>query len=128
MNILQRGNSKVWILVAGLVAVVLVILYLGGSFPPSGDEAAGTIAPAERYRAEAALDEDSVDLGDETISEFVQTDAFEVLVNNPGLADIVTSEAFRSALNSEGFRSALNSEGFRSQLNSELATARRRPN
>ena len=117
MNILQKGNSKVWALVAGLVAVALVVLYLGGSFPPSAEESAGTIVPAERYRDENALSSDDVDLGDQTIATFVQTDAFEVLANNPGVAEALNSQAFRDALASSDFRDALNSSDFRDALN-----------
>ena len=43
-------RSKVWIGVAVAVAAIAV----GSQFvdyPPKGDEAAGTIAPAQRYRA-----------------------------------------------------------------------------
>jgi len=48
----SRGR-KTWILGAGLVAIAAIVAYLGFDYPPASDDAAGTIVPANRYRADA---------------------------------------------------------------------------
>ena len=70
MTIRQKGYSKVWLLAGVLMLVAGIIMFLGDDFPPVGDEAAGTIVPAERYRADQIDDED-VALGDQSIALFM---------------------------------------------------------
>jgi len=48
----SRGR-KTLILGAGLVAIAAIVAYVGFDYPPASDDAAGTIVPANRYRADA---------------------------------------------------------------------------
>ena len=52
LNARPAGN-RIWLL-AGLLAVVAVAGYFSLNYPPAGDDAAGTIAPAKRYHADDA--------------------------------------------------------------------------
>ena len=52
LNATPAGN-RIWLL-AGLLAVVAVAGYFSLNYPPAGDDAAGTIAPAKRYHADDA--------------------------------------------------------------------------
>ena len=44
------GNRKIWIGV-GIAAAAVIVTVSTGIFPPSGSDTAGTIVPAQRYRA-----------------------------------------------------------------------------
>ena len=59
---------------------------MGRSFPPRG-ETAGTIAPAERYRA-TQIDTQDVVLGDDSVPKLMQTDAFSPLLLKIGRAHV----------------------------------------
>ena len=52
-NASPAGSRKIWIL-GGLLAVVAVAGYFSLNYPPAGEDAAGTIVPAKRYRADDA--------------------------------------------------------------------------
>jgi hypothetical protein len=81
MKMRQSGNAKIWVLVGALVIAAGAIMFLGDSYLPSGKDAAGTIVPAERYRA-GQIESDDVVLGDDTLARFMQTEEFEMLVTN----------------------------------------------
>ncbi|HQR25301.1 MAG TPA: hypothetical protein PK163_10980, partial [Steroidobacteraceae bacterium] len=49
----NAAGRKIWI-IAGLVAVAGIIGYVSLDYPPASDSAAGTIVPAQRYRADGA--------------------------------------------------------------------------
>ncbi|MEJ2128387.1 MAG: hypothetical protein P8X81_06035, partial [Woeseiaceae bacterium] len=93
------------------------IAYFGLTNPP-GDALTGAVAPAERYRAEQ-ISADDIELGDQSLQDFMQTDVFTSLTSDAAFSAAISSEAFRAALNSEQFRAALNSEQFRAAMNSE---------
>ena len=93
----QLGNSKIWMLIAALVVMAGIVAYTGGMFSPSEEEVSGTIVPAERYRGDQ-LDSEDVVLGDDTLARFMQTDEFEMLINNEAMIEALEIEAFRDAL------------------------------
>mgnify|MGYP000567893773 CR=1 FL=1 len=96
-------SNKVFPIVLVGVAALGVLVFFGMNNPP-GDEVTGTVAPAERYRAEQT---NEIQLGDESIQEVLQSDIFETLVND---------ESFRSAMQSEELRAAFSSETGRGGL------------
>ena len=76
------SNNKKYLVSVAAVALVAVAAYgLGRVYPPLGPTA-GTITPAGRYVA-SQVGEGDVTLGDTTIPELMQTDAFEVMVKDP---------------------------------------------
>ncbi|MCZ6912137.1 MAG: hypothetical protein O7F72_04960, partial [Proteobacteria bacterium] len=77
------SNNRTTVLIVGLLAVIGVIAYFGDMFPFGDEQATGTIAPADRYRSDQVSGED-VQLGDEAIAQLMQTDAFELMINDPG--------------------------------------------
>ena len=58
-------NSKKTVTLVAAVAVVGAVAYYGSQHPSDGEDAAGTIAPAKRYRGEQITSED-VQLGDQS--------------------------------------------------------------
>src|SRR4051812_966787 len=76
-------KTTIWIAIA--VAGVAVIA--AGSYvfdiPPSSDNLAGTVQPAQRYRAEQQLSAQDVKLADQTISQLLQNDTVVKLVKDP---------------------------------------------
>ena len=91
---MSMNNSKTWIVVVVLAVVICGVAFLGKDFPSGSDQASGTIVPAERYRADQISSEDVV-LGDESIAQFMQTDEFELLVNDEAFMAAIGQEAFR---------------------------------
>jgi hypothetical protein len=118
MNFKQTGNVKVYLLVIALVVIGAAIMFLSDGMSPTAEDAAGTIVPAERYRANQ-IDSDDVVLGDETFAKFMQTDLYEELVQNPELIEVITDADVLAAFNDENMRMELNSN-VQSNLNSNV--------
>ena len=83
----SKLSGKTGLVVGLLVAVVAGVGYFASQHPPASEDVAGTIAPAQRYRADQIGSQD-IQLGDQSIQQFMQTDLFE---------QIMTDEARRSA-------------------------------
>ena len=79
----NSSKTKIWIGASVLVLAAAGVLVAGGYLPPNGKETAGTIVPAERYRA-AQVGSSDVKLGDKTIPQVMQT-------------GLVSEDCFRSA-------------------------------
>ena len=103
----QKGNTKIYVLVGVLVLVGGAVMLLSDGFPPGSENAKGTIAPAERYRA-PQIDSDDVDLGDQSVTLFMQTDEFERLMSDEAFLEVVQNADFQAAMNNADFRLALN--------------------
>ena len=99
----SKLSGKKAVTIGLLVAVVAGVGYYASEFPPSGEDVAGTIAPAQRYRAEQIGSQD-IQLGDQSIQQFMQTDLFEQIMTDEALREAISSEAFREAMNNEAFR------------------------
>src|SRR5438876_11773541 len=81
---------------AGVVVLVAGGAYLVGRvYPPMGAGTNGTIQPPERYRSSQIQGSD-VGLGDTSVTALMQTDAFEVMVKNPGFRTMAKDPAFMS--------------------------------
>ena len=107
----QNGNTKVWMLVAALAVAIAAVVFFGSNYPPDSEMASGTIVPAERYRADQ-ITSDDVMLGDESIAQFMQTDEFELLVNDEIFMEAISQDAFQAALNDQNFQAALGDSNF----------------
>src|SRR5205823_4423907 len=75
---MSRNPSKraFWIGAAVALAAAVVVGFVAVEFPGSGKDTAGTVAPAQRYRAEQIKAED-VKLGDQAVTQMMQSEAFE---------------------------------------------------
>ena len=110
-------NTKILALCA-LAAAVGAVGYFGFGGAPSNDQVFGTIAPAQRYQADTVGTSD-VQLGDQSVVKFMQSDAFRIIQSDAKLADALRSDSFRQALASDSFRQALASDSFRAALASD---------
>lgn len=88
-------KRSLWIGAGVAAAAALSVAYLVVGFPPRGDGAAGTVTPAQRYRAEQPKAED-VKLGDQTVAQFMQTEAFERIVKDPQLRALAVDAGFQA--------------------------------
>jgi hypothetical protein len=83
MAIALSNNAKLGIAATSMVALLAVgAVTIGAILPPSGGELSGTIAPVERYRS-TQVTEGDVTLGDDSVPQLMQTDAFHLMVNDP---------------------------------------------
>src|SRR6266850_6142696 len=76
-------KRTLWI---GLAVAGVALIAAGSHFldiPPSSDNVAGTITPAQRYRAEQQLTAQDVKLADQTISQLLQNDTVVKMVRDP---------------------------------------------
>ena len=80
-NSLSTNNRRMILTGAAVVAVGLGAYGLGRVYPPLGPSS-GTVAPAQRYVSSQVGDKD-VTLGDTSVPQLMQTDAFEAMVKNP---------------------------------------------
>ena len=88
------GNKR-YLLSGAAVAVVAIAAYgLGRVYPPQGPSA-GTVTAADRY-VSPQVQEGDVTLGDTSVAELMQTDAFELLVRDPELRALAASPGFKA--------------------------------
>jgi hypothetical protein len=111
----SRGR-KTWILGAGLVAIAAIVAYLGFDYPPASDDAAGTIVPANRYRADANSGAPTGDEADQVATSDLgalqseATDAANAAAANRAAdsASAKSASASSKAADSAASKSALN--------------------
>ena len=48
----SQASTKKYLAIGGMVAVIGVVGMIALDYPPAGDDAAGTIVPAKRFRAD----------------------------------------------------------------------------
>ncbi|MGH8122546.1 MAG: hypothetical protein ACREPT_07215 [Rudaea sp.] len=97
----------------GLAASIAAVVYFGLGYPPKIDQVAGTIAPAERYRAPAV---GSVELGDQSIPQLMQTDTFTQLVKDPEFRSLVANADFNNLLKNGDFNNLVKNGDFNNLL------------
>ena len=119
MAISERSSSKnkIWLVVVGIV-VLAGAAYVATIYPPPEKSLAGSVSPAERYRVDPT-GSNTTPLGDQSVSQFMQTDLYQKVVTDKALGEALFSEAFRDALSNELFRNALANESFRNALANE---------
>src|SRR5690606_14764216 len=94
MAIALSNNAKVGVAAPSTVALLAVgAVTIGAILPPSGGELSGTIAPVERYRSTQVTDAD-VTLGDDSVPQLMQTDAFHLMVNDPSFRALARDPGF----------------------------------
>ena len=72
------NKNRMYLTTAGVLAVGIAAYGLGRVFPPLGPSE-GTVGPSQRY-VSAQVGEGDVTLGDTSVPELMQTDAFQVMV------------------------------------------------
>ena len=99
--------------VIGLL-VGVAVSYVGLQ-SPVGDNAAGTVAPAERYRAEQPSSDD-LQLGDQELQEVLQTDEFARLIADESFQKAMANPEFRAALDNSAFHAAMSNAAVREAM------------
>ena len=91
------AHRKTWV-GAGFAALaaVLVVTQYSGDLPPKQGDVAGTIVPAERYRA-AQPGAADIKLGDQSVAQLMQNDSFVKLIKDPAVQELARSPAFQDA-------------------------------
>src|SRR3954468_4520982 len=79
---------------AGVLAFGIAAYGLGRVYPPLGPSE-GTIGPADRYVSSQVTEAD-VTLGDTSVPELMQTDAFELMVHDPNFRALAASPGFQA--------------------------------
>src|SRR3954469_20867427 len=91
----NTSNNRRMILSGAAVLAFGVAAYgLGRIYPPLGPSE-GTIGPAQRY-VSAQVGEGDVTLGDTTVPELMQTDAFELMVHDANFRALAASPGFQA--------------------------------
>src|SRR6185369_2809516 len=88
------NKNRMYLTTAGVLAFGIAAYGLGRVYPPMGPSA-GTIGPADRY-VSAQVGEGDVTLGDTSVAELMQTDAFELMVRDPTFRAFAASPAFHA--------------------------------
>ena len=124
-NMTTKKKALVTAVAVAIVAVAVGVAYMGDMFPHGANEmAAATIAPAHRYEASQVKSGD-LQLGNQDAAKFVQTDAYQKIINDPAMLTLLRSDAFRNALANSELRSAMaNSDALRSALQSIPASSK----
>ena len=99
-------NNRKFLASGALVVLVAAGAYgLGRVYPPLGPSE-GTIAPAERYVA-AQVGEGDVTLGDTSVPQLMQSDAFEVMTKDPNFRAMAQDPGFAALARSPQAMSAM---------------------
>ena len=114
----SSNNSRMGLLVGVFAVVIAAVAYVGIKFPIPEENTSGTIMPAERYRGDQ-LSSDDVVLGDESLSQLMQTDLYQRITTDSDFADALSSESFQDALQNEAFQDMLQNEAFADALQSD---------
>lgn len=119
------SNRRNILLGLGLAAAGLVVIgYYTLDFPSGGDKLAGTIAPAERYRAPQIQQQD-VTLGNQDVALLMQSEAFERLAKNPEFQALIADEGFLAlAQNTDAMQAVMENAYAFSQLAQNKAAFR----
>ena len=91
-----RSNLKFWT-TGAIIALTAIGAYgVGRVYPPQGPMA-GTITPADRY-VSAQVGAKDVQLGDQSVAQLMQTDAFDLLTRDPTFRALARDPGFQAAL------------------------------
>src|ERR671933_2036593 len=101
----NNNNRKMLITTAGVLAFGVAAYGLGRIYPPLGPSA-GTVGPAQRYVSAQVTDAD-VTLGDTSVPELMQTDAFQVMVKDPNFRQLASDPGFAALARNPAALSAL---------------------
>src|SRR5881628_380569 len=104
-NASQSVNRKMFLSGAGVLAIALGAYGLCRVYPPLGPSA-GTIGAAQRYVSSQVGDKD-VTLGDTSVPQLMQTDAFEAMVHNPAFRTLARDPNFATLAQNPAAMSAL---------------------
>src|SRR5215212_12119823 len=99
------NQRKMFLTTAGVLAFGVAAYGLGRVYPPMGPSA-GTIAPAQRYVSSQVTDAD-VTLGDTSVPELMQTDAFELMVKDPNFRALAQDPGFAALAQNPSAMAAL---------------------
>ena len=99
------NQNRMYLTIAGILAVGVGAYGLGRVYPPLG-QSAGTVAPAQRYVSSQVSDAD-VTLGDTSVPELMQTDAFQVMVKDPNFRALASDPGFAALASNRAAMSAI---------------------
>src|SRR4051812_29765591 len=103
---LSTSNKRKMILTtAGVLAVGLGAYGLGRIYPPLGPSA-GTVGAAQRYVNPQVSDKD-VTLGDTSVPQLMQSDAFEAMVRDPSFRKLARDPNFSALAQNPAAMAAL---------------------
>src|SRR6476659_3690500 len=102
---LTTNNRKMILTSAAVIAVGVGAYGLGRVYPPLGPSA-GTVGAAQRYVSSQVSDQD-VTLGDTSVPELMQTDAFELMVHDANFRALAASPGFSTLANQPQVMAAL---------------------
>src|SRR5436305_525964 len=88
------NNRKMILSGAAVLAFGIAAYGLGRVYPPLGPSE-GTVAPAQRY-VSSQVSEGDVTLGDTSVPELMQTDAFELMVHDADFRALAASPGFKA--------------------------------
>ena len=116
-------RTKIWLVVGGII-VLAVVGYVAKLYPPAKDDLAGSVVPADRYRADtSAANPSGVALGDESVAQFMQSDLYQKIVSDRALASTLANDAFQTAMKNEAFQTAMKSDAFLNAMKSDAFQA-----
>jgi hypothetical protein len=91
----NRSKQLIWMGGGIAVAAVVAVAFLTIDYPPDSRKTAGTVAPAQRYRAEQPKAGD-VKLGDQAVAQLMQTEAFDRFVKDPSTRALALDPDFQA--------------------------------
>ena len=94
MTTIVSNKNRMYFTTAAILAVGIGAYGVGRVYPPLGPSE-GTVGPAQRYVSAQVTDAD-VTLGDTSVPEIMQTDAFELMVKDPNFRALAASPGFQA--------------------------------
>jgi hypothetical protein len=97
--------KKAMLGLAAAAAVVLIVFAITG-YPPIGSGTAGTVGAAKRAQAPQIAAQDVV-VGDTAVQQFLQSETFSHLINDPNARKLLSDSGFRADLAKTEVRAGL---------------------
>src|SRR3954447_1348611 len=123
MTTAQSNKRKFYVTTAGILAFGMAAYGLGRVYPPLGPSE-GTVGPAQRY-VSSQVSEGDVTLGDTSVPELMQTDAFEVMVHDANFRSLARDPSFAALAQNPAAMSAMaaNAQAFQALARNPSAFA-----
>lgn len=89
------AKRKAWLGAGIALVAVAIVVRFGFDSVPKSEDVAGTVVPAQRYRAPQGTED--IKLGDQTVAQLMQNDAFVKLIRDPQIQAMAREPGFVAA-------------------------------
>ena len=107
-----QNSTRKWMFIGGGVVAAVALVIGFQNYPPQPKDATGTIGAAQRYH-EPQITGADVQVGQDEITKWVQSDTFDRIVKDPQARKLFTDAAVQQKLTDQGRQYLAEGDGSR---------------